>query len=581
MSKNKNTPISMKQYFLKRFRGIIALFLVFFFVAVGTVFFTVYEQKFTHIKETLTLSNEQASHSFDDISSFMLVFTKNNNDVTSLGLAPNNEEASKYLSKVRQTMASGLYSFPSLDGIFLYASLSDIYLNQVNLSYRSETPTTDNKCTAYIEKTLKEGGTFPEQKWFVLEIDKDYYFVKVFRNKDTYTGAWVNVKHASMFFRYFSDLEAKVFFTNEDGSPFDNTINNLLLSPRNGLYKPELIKHEGKHYLAISEKLTFSEHYITALVPFSSIHKSILPIYLILAIAVLVSLFLFFLTNIFSKRYLDSSVSMLRPVIEDMKKGNFETKIETPSTNFSEIIEITDTYNEMIDEIRMLKIGIYEEQLKKQELELQYLKNQLAPHFLINCLNTVFMLSYDASNTNLIQNIIKTLSNHLRYSLSKQTRVSMKDELYFTQNYLTLTQLRFPESLDYTIECDPELENATVFPMMILLLAENSIKVNLVLGENLHLHVKIKKYSDENGERVRIICTDTGRGFDKNDLLIYNNIEENLETIRDGNHIGLQNIYSRLNIIFGDTAKFEVSNEPDAGARIDMDIPYLPYSPEV
>ena len=76
MSKNKNTPISMKQYFLKRFRGIIALFIVFFFVAVGTVFFTVYEQKFTHIKETLTLSNEQASHSFDDISSFMLVFLK-------------------------------------------------------------------------------------------------------------------------------------------------------------------------------------------------------------------------------------------------------------------------------------------------------------------------------------------------------------------------------------------------------------------------------------------------------------------------------------------------------------------------
>ena len=278
---------------------------------------------------------------------------------------------------------------------------------------------------------------------------------------------------------------------------------------------------------------------------------------------------------------MDSSVNMLKPVVEEMKKGNFETKIETPSTKFSEIVAITDTYNEMIDEIRELKIDIYEEQLKKQELELQYLKNQLAPHFLINCLNTIFMLTYDNGNTNLIQKIIKTLSDHLRYSLSKQTRVSMKEEIYYTKNYLTLTQLRFPESLDYTIECDEDLEDATVFPLMILLLAENTIKVNLVLGEHLEFNVKIHKYSSENEERVKITCTDTGRGFDKTELMLYNNIEENLDIIRNGNHIGLQNIFTRLKIIFGESAKLIISNSPDGGAKIDMDLPYVPFSQDL
>ena len=580
--KNNFSPIPMKQYFLKRFRGIIVLFLVFFFVAAGTLFFSVYQQNFRHIKETLTLYNEQAAYSFDDISSFMLVFTKNTDEVQSLTLAQTSEDAAKYISKVKQTMASGLYSFPSIDGIFLYAGLSDMYLTQVNTSYyRTENPTIDYKCSQAIEKALRAGESFPEQKWFVLQAENDYYFVKIFKDNNTYTGAWVNVKHTASFFRYFSDLDASIFFTDEDGTPLDSTRENLTLSPRNSLSKPEIVKYKGERYLIVSAKLTFSEHYITAIVPFYSIHKSILPIYYVLLFVVLVSIFLFFLANYFSKRYLDSSINMLKPVIEGMKKGNFETKIATPSTKFSEIITITDTYNEMIDEIRGLKIDIYEEQLKKQELELQYLKNQLAPHFLINCLNTIFMLTYDAGNTDLIQRIIKTLSDHLRYSLSKQTRVSMKDELYFTQNYLTLTQLRFPESLDYTIECDEELENATVFPLMILLLAENTIKMNLVLGESLDFNVKISKYSNENGERVKITCTDSGRGFDKNELMLYNNIEENLDIIRDGNHIGLQNIYTRLKIIFGESAKLIISNTPCGGAQIDMDLPYVPFSPDL
>lgn len=582
IKRKTSSPMPMKTYFLRRFRSLIAVFVIFFIISAGTIFFSVYRQNFNHIKQTLILYNEQAANSFDDISSFMLTFTKANDDVTALSLSPNSEEASKHISKVRQTMASGLYSFPSVDGIFLYAGLSDIYINQITASYyRTNNPVTDHKCSQAIEKALRAGEIFPEQKWFVLQAEEDYYFVKLFKDKDTYTGAWVNVDHTASFFRYFSDLNASIFFTDENGTPLNDIGNSLHLQPRSSLTKPEIIRYNDEPHLVISAKLTFSEHYITALVPFYSIHKSILPVYYVLVFAILVSIFLFISAIYFSNRYMDSSVNMLKPVVEEMKKGNFETKIETPSTKFSEIVAITDTYNEMIDEIRELKIDIYEEQLKKQELELQYLKNQLAPHFLINCLNTIFMLTYDNGNTNLIQKIIKTLSDHLRYSLSKQTRVSMKEEIYYTKNYLTLTQLRFPESLDYTIECDEDLEDATVFPLMILLLAENTIKVNLVLGEHLEFNVKIHKYSSENEERVKITCTDTGRGFDKTELMLYNNIEENLDIIRNGNHIGLQNIFTRLKIIFGESAKLIISNSPDGGAKIDMDLPYVPFSQDL
>lgn len=578
--KQSTAPISLKRYFLKRFRAMIALFLVALMFSVATIFFTVYRNNFSHIKETLELCNEQASRNFEDVSAYIISLSKNNQDVTSLSLAEDKESAYKYFSTVLQSMASGLYSFPSIDGVFVYAGLSKVYLKEINSSFsEGATSRIDYKCSDLIESKLRRGEFPPEQSWFMLNAGNDHYFVKIIRNKQTYVGVWVNIEHTASFFRYFTDLDAKIFFTNEYGEPMDSSIEYTSFSTENSISRPELVKTEEGTFLAVSSKLTYSEYYITAMVPFYSIHQSTLPFYYILLFVSLLSILLFLSANAFSNHYLNSSVNMLKPVVEEIKKGNFETKIETESSKFTEIIAITDTYNEMIDEIKSLKIDIYEEQLKKQALELQILKSQLAPHFLINCLNIVFMLSYDASNQGLIQDLIKTLSNHLRYSLSKQTKVSLKDELYYTKNYLTLSQLRFPESLDYKIECDADAEDATVFPMMILLLAENAIKVNLVLGELFSVNIKIKKYNDGENERIHIICTDTGSGFDKKRLFIYNNIEENLEFIQKENHIGLLNIYSRLRIIFGDSAKFEVSNELDSGARIDMDIPYIPYSP--
>ena len=64
----------------------------------------------------------------------------------------------------------------------------------------------------------------------------------------------------------------------------------------------------------------------------------------------------------------------------------------------------------MINEIQNLRISIYEEQLAKKRADLQYLKAQLAPHFLINCLNIIFVLSQDPKNTKTTRKFIETLN---------------------------------------------------------------------------------------------------------------------------------------------------------------------------
>ena len=81
----------------------------------------------------------------------------------------------------------------------------------------------------------------------------------------------------------------------------------------------------------------------------------------------------------------------IRRLIEKMMQiaeGQFENKIEDTS-HLREIQVLNETFNQMVDEIKNLKIEIYEDEIREQKIRLQYLQMQIRPHFLVNALNSV------------------------------------------------------------------------------------------------------------------------------------------------------------------------------------------------
>ena len=61
--------------------------------------------------------------------------------------------------------------------------------------------------------------------------------------------------------------------------------------------------------------------------------------------------------------------------------------------NLLELEQIDGKFRTMIHQIRKLKITLYERELEKQKIEMDYLKMQIRPHFYLNCLN--FYLQHD------------------------------------------------------------------------------------------------------------------------------------------------------------------------------------------
>ncbi|MBO6128177.1 MAG: histidine kinase [Pseudobutyrivibrio sp.] len=289
----------------------------------------------------------------------------------------------------------------------------------------------------------------------------------------------------------------------------------------------------------------------------------------IMAIAIICFSIIIVLFNHFVNRTIAMLVSMSDSVIA----GHLEERIDASNENCIEIRKVAESYNSMLDNIQKLKLDIYEERIQKKNFQLYFLKSQIAPHFLINCLN---MISYLADgteeNTKILKTMITTLSGHLRYTLTTKDNVPLYQEIEYLNNYVELTKLRFPNCITYETEFDETAMDAGVFPILLIGFVENVFKHNLIMGESLIIKCKSKRYQEKGEERLHFTIIDSGEGYSDDFLEDFYN-----DNIKDSECIGIKNVENRLKLYYDDSAYMKLSNEEGMGARTDIDIPYIEY----
>lgn len=191
-------------------------------------------------------------------------------------------------------------------------------------------------------------------------------------------------------------------------------------------------------------------------------------------------------------------------------------------------------------------------QLKEQQLA--SLQNQINPHFLFNSLNTIRGMIYQDQDK--AADIVTQLSELFRYNLTTdlRTHVSVEDEWQICENYLAIEQVRFGERLKVRFDCPKALLKATLPSMSLLTLVENAVKhgiAHLPNGGELQIHVS---------EREGKVLVQVINPFDES-------------RVKSGTQLGLANIQSRLELMFGQQAKLLISQERQEFKAI-MEVPH-------
>jgi two-component system LytT family sensor kinase len=128
------------------------------------------------------------------------------------------------------------------------------------------------------------------------------------------------------------------------------------------------------------------------------------------------------------------------------------------------------------------------EQLRSErwQLELQFesLKNQISPHYLFNCLNTISSLLYKDSH--MAEEFIRRMADTFRYVLSnqKQKLVTLRQEVEFVKAYYYLMQVRYEDHLRMEVNLPKNILDTSIPPLTLQMLVENAVKHNQISKEN-------------------------------------------------------------------------------------------------
>jgi len=232
--------------------------------------------------------------------------------------------------------------------------------------------------------------------------------------------------------------------------------------------------------------------------------------------------------------------------------NNRDLKNMVWSWNFFILIALSILFSVVLSMVlKLLKNWYQGEQARRRlqqintETELKFLKSQINPHFLFNCLNNLYALTLKKSD--LAPEVVLRLSNILRYVLYEAVdgRVSLSKEVQYLKDYIDLEKIRLGDRAVIAFETNGSLSEAQIEPMLFLTFLENSIKhgaFNTISDAWIKINLKASP-----GEIIFEISNSKPAYLD--------------ESVKGQGGIGMANLKKRLDIIYPEKYSLEVRDE--------------------
>lgn len=286
----------------------------------------------------------------------------------------------------------------------------------------------------------------------------------------------------------------------------------------------------------------------------------------------------------FSIRRVLEPARVIRSAMERIGGGAFDSRIDVRGTH--ELWQLAGQYNRMVEALerqrRETQREFQEKTLSVQrqnEAEREALESQINAHFLFNTLGAINYAAIENGNTE-VSELLKSLSNILSYSYSKETRtVTLAMELDWVRQYLYLQKYRLMDVFDYEIRFQEEYGEWPCCKLFLQPFVENSILHGF---EGWEQGGQISIVGRSVGGRLLIEIQDNGRGMTPAEAgSIRSMLDEThplalKDTERAG--IGIRNAIARLRMYYGEGLSVSLDTAPGRGTRFSF---LLPIPPEL
>ena len=243
----------------------------------------------------------------------------------------------------------------------------------------------------------------------------------------------------------------------------------------------------------------------------------------------------------------------------------------------SEIRHLGYSVQRSYERIETLMGEIIRQQNERRKSELDALQSQINPHFLYNTLESITWMVEAQKNEEAVI-MISELAKLLRVSLSRgKTIIPVKDELQHSRSYMNIQLARYKERFKTEFRIEEEIENYCIVKLVIQPILENAIYYgvgNMDEDDGGMIIVSGKKKDED----ILITIEDNGMGM--REEVLENILTDNSKVPKHGSGVGVINVHSRIQLMFGEQYGLEIYSEPDEGTRVVIHIPAIPYTKE-
>ncbi len=230
------------------------------------------------------------------------------------------------------------------------------------------------------------------------------------------------------------------------------------------------------------------------------------------------------------------------------------------SCNNSDIYQIAEHFNILIDRINHLLERSVQHEKEKCDIQMRMLQAQISPHFLYNTLNSVKWLAL-IRGQNEIADTITSLVDLLEYCCrDTKSLTALGDEIEFLKNYIRIQKSRNPDNKITVLYDTAEINQYRILKLSLQPAVENAF---LHAFSETSQHPEILITGKAEGRRLILQIIDNGIGFD------ISMIQKNLTGI------GIKNVDERIKLTFGAEFGQTITSRIGEGTTVTLTLPLI------
>ena len=186
------------------------------------------------------------------------------------------------------------------------------------------------------------------------------------------------------------------------------------------------------------------------------------------------------------------------------------------------------------------------------EQQLEYLKYQINPHFLMNTLNNIHALvDIDPEQAKVTIVELSKIMRFVLYEGNKQ-KVALRQELLFLENYIELMKMRFTDHVAINVSLPEMIPDREIPPLLLITFVENAFKHGVSYQQQSFVSIEISiaqgEEESKDGCSLHFKCMNSKKA------------KTDGAASGAGHGVGLQNARRRLDLLYGNSYTLDISD---------------------